>query len=205
MTSEKRPDLRVVRASGLATEPAAPRTKEDDAELVRAFRSGHRDAAIEIYNAHSMSAERMLVRMLGYVPERVDLLHDVFVRVFESVDSLRDPSALRPWICGIALRRAQEHIREQKRRRTAQLDEHPAWTGDPEVSLTMRRVYALLDRLDADDRAAFVLRRIEGMELSEVASVCDVSLATVKRRIARAEELFTEWASSDAVLREKIS
>ncbi len=181
------------------------RSKDDDAELVRLFQRGHADAAIEIYNAHATVAERMLVRMLGYVPERVDLLHDVFVRVYEGLDSIRDASSLRSWICGIAVRRAQEHIRERKRRQTASFEEHTAWTGDPEVSLTMRRVYALLDRLDADDRAAFVLRRIEGMELAEVASTCGVSLATAKRRIARAEQQFSELASADAVLREKVS
>lgn len=204
MTSGPRPELRIVSSNEVVGEkrPVSAR-KDEDAELVRAFLAGEPAAGMEIYSLYSVDAERMLVRLLGYAPERTDLLHDVFVRVFEGMATLRDPGVLRSWICGIAVRRAQEHIRG-KRRVHATLDERePAWTGDPEVSLTMRRVYGLLDRMDADDRAAFVLRRIEGMELQEVADACGASLATIKRRVARAEKTFSDWATADAVLREK--
>ena len=44
---------------------------------------------------------------------------------------------------------------------------------------------AMLDRLDPKDRTAFVLRHIEGLQLTEVAGMLDESLATVKRRLAR--------------------
>ena len=44
---------------------------------------------------------------------------------------------------------------------------------------------AMLDRLDPKDRAVYVLRHVEGLELTEVAARLDMSLATVKRRLAR--------------------
>ncbi|MBK8173362.1 MAG: RNA polymerase sigma factor [Sandaracinaceae bacterium] len=206
MTAGQRPELRLV-PDTTSTIPSTTRTstKDEDAELVRAMRAGDAHAAMEIYRLHASAAEKMIVRMLGYVPERVDLLHDVFVRVLEGIDSLKDPSSLRAWISGIAVRRAQEHIRTRKRAMSELPADAVAWTGDPEVSLTMRRVYALIDRLDVDERAAFVLRRIEGMELQEIATLVETSLATVKRRIARAEKLFEEWAAADPVLREKVT
>ena len=43
----------------------------------------------------------------------------------------------------------------------------------------------ILDRVKPADRTAFVLRFIEGLELAEVATALDTSLATAKRRITR--------------------
>ena len=77
---------------------------------------------------------------------------------------------------------------------------HGAPGIDDEVLDAYRRTYLLLDRLPADERIAFALRYIEGMELAQVAVVCDVSLATIKRRLGRAEQRFTAGARGDAVL-----
>ncbi|HEX7672271.1 MAG TPA: sigma factor-like helix-turn-helix DNA-binding protein, partial [Polyangiaceae bacterium] len=40
-----------------------------------------------------------------------------------------------------------------------------------------------------EDRTAWILHYVQGESLSEAATLCEVSLATVKRRIARAEKL----------------
>ena len=69
----------------------------------------------------------------------------------------------------------------------------------------VRHLYLALDRLDADSRLAFVLRHVEGHDLLEVANACGCSLATVKRRLARAEKRFQAIASGDPVLREFIT
>ena len=61
---------------------------------------------------------------------------------------------------------------------------------DHEGQRALRAVYVVLERLPADERIAFALRFIDGMDLSEVAAVCGVSLATIKRRITRAEQRF---------------
>ena len=49
----------------------------------------------------------------------------------------------------------------------------------------LARFYKILDRVNATDRAAFVLRFMEGLELTEVAAALKLSLATTKRRLAR--------------------
>ena len=77
----------------------------------------------------------------------------------------------------------------------------PATSGvPPEICEAYRRTYALLDRMSASERVAFALRHIEGMELAQLAQVCEVSLATIKRRLARAEARFAAAAKRDPVL-----
>jgi RNA polymerase sigma-70 factor (ECF subfamily) len=48
-------------------------------------------------------------------------------------------------------------------------------------------VYAVLDRLPAQERVALILRRVEGLELREISERMGISLATVKRRLSVAE------------------
>src|SRR5687767_13432688 len=86
-----------------------------DAAIVDALKGGDRSAAVELYRRNAKHAERMIVRICGMIPEREDILHDVFIRAIEKIDTLRDPSALRSWIMGIAVRRAREHLRSRRR------------------------------------------------------------------------------------------
>jgi RNA polymerase sigma-70 factor (ECF subfamily) len=120
---------------------------------------------------------------------------------------LRDASALRSWLGGIAVRKARKLIRRRQRWRfiqfvsPAELPESAAALASPEVSEALRATYAILGRLPADECIAFALRHIEGMDLTAMADVTRVSLATVKRRLTRAHARFIEFArDSDALL-----
>ncbi|HYQ15533.1 MAG TPA: sigma-70 family RNA polymerase sigma factor, partial [Polyangiaceae bacterium] len=73
---------------------------------------------------------------------------------------------------------------------------------DFEASQAIQAVYRVLGRLDTDQRIAFALRFVAGMELTEVAASCGVSLATIKRRLARAQLSFEAAAEREPALAE---
>jgi RNA polymerase sigma-70 factor (ECF subfamily) len=81
-----------------------------------------------------------------------------------------------------------------------ELPDVQASAAPPEVLDALRATYAALDKLPADERIAFALRFIDGMELTEVAAACDTSLATIKRRLARAGARFEVEARKHPVL-----
>jgi RNA polymerase sigma-70 factor (ECF subfamily) len=62
------------------------------------------------------------------------------------------------------------------------------------------RFRAILERLNVSDRTAFVLRFVDGIELTEVASALGVSLATIKRRLARVRSRVVLLVERDASL-----
>ena len=64
----------------------------------------------------------------------------------------------------------------------------------------LRAVYVILDETAPEDRAAFTLRYLEGMELTEVAEACGCSLATVKRRVSRAQVALFDAAKQHPLL-----
>ena len=58
------------------------------------------------------------------------------------------------------------------------------------------------EQLPAKERVVFALRFIEGMDVTEVAALCEISPATVKRRTQSAQERFWRLAGRDPVLKE---
>jgi RNA polymerase sigma factor (sigma-70 family) len=68
----------------------------------------------------------------------------------------------------------------------------------------LSRVQSVLDSMSDRPRAVFVLRRFEEMELSEIATNLDVSLATVKRDLERATMHVARAIEGDKVLRARL-
>jgi len=72
----------------------------------------------------------------------------------------------------------------------------------PDTALreALRDVYAILDGMHADERIALVLCRVEGLSLEDAAAAASTSVATFRRRLARAEVKFFARAKSRAAL-----
>jgi RNA polymerase sigma-70 factor (ECF subfamily) len=150
---------------------------------------------------YTLLIQRAVTRVLGHDVERADVAQEVLLIAFRSLHSLRDPNALEPWLASIATLTARKFLRTRARRRSlcrlmdrderAQEDRHePDDVPDIEARRALSAVQVVLERLPADDRVPFTLRHIHGLELLEVADACYVSLATIKRRLLRAERRF---------------
>lgn len=181
----------------------------DATALVEGLRAGEPWARVALFERYAPEVRRILRKILGPQPslEIPDLVHDVFVRALASIDQLREPGAMLAWMQAITTRTAYRALRAQRARRWLRF-----WEPIEEVQITSpsvddealeayRRTYAVLDRMPADERIVFALRYIDGMELAPIAVACEISLATVKRRLARAEARFVAAAQRDEVLR----
>lgn len=186
-----------------------PFVAADDVALVQGLLADNPGAKVALFNRYASDVERLVTHLIGLDRELADILQEVFVQALASIRKLRDPAALKPWLMRIAAHCARRTLRSRTRRAWLRFfvdaDEEartePVTPGiDPEARETLRAVYAVLKGMPADDRIAFALRYIDGMELTEVAAACSVSLATVKRRLRRSEERFLKSARSHALL-----
>src|SRR5436190_2136067 len=92
----------------------APDRDHDDGAmaLVAGLRAGSPGARRDVVRAYGGHVRAILVRLLGaHEQERSDLLQDVFLRVFEGIDRLETPEALKAWLSRITVFVAREHIR----------------------------------------------------------------------------------------------
>ena len=172
-----------------------------DLALVVAARAGEAWAQEALFRRHAPRLNGLAHRVMGRDDEIDDLVQDTFIAALSSLHRLEKPDAFASWISGILVRQAYKKIR--RRRMLARLglgratsaidvDELVAPTANPERAAEIRTLYAVLDGLPADVRVPLVLHRVEGLGLEEVAALMDVSLATVKRRIAAGHAALTD-------------
>jgi RNA polymerase sigma-70 factor (ECF subfamily) len=179
-----------------------------DAALVASLREGGAGAGHALFSAYGAYVRRVLMRVLGPDPEIGDLVQDVFLAALESIHKLERPGALRGWLAQIAVFHARHCLRRRKQWSIlrffspADLPPGRARDADFEASEALRATYRLLAKLPVDERLVFTLRFVEGMDLADVAAACRISLATTKRRLARAESAFAELAVGEPSLAE---
>jgi RNA polymerase sigma-70 factor (ECF subfamily) len=179
---------------------------ESEVALVVALRERRPHARHVLVTRYGGDVERVIYRILGPDPEIDDLLQDVFLVALAALHRLRRPERLRSWLVGIAVKKSRQLIRQRRRWRIvksvppSELPERAATTPSQEVSEALRATYRILKTLPVDERIAFALRHVDGMELSDVAEATNVSLSTVKRRLSRAHARFVEAAENDAAL-----
>jgi RNA polymerase sigma-70 factor, ECF subfamily len=180
----------------------------DDAALVAGVQAGNTVAMGALYDRYVGDVRRILLHTLGPRLDLSDLVQDVFVNVLTSVRSLREPGALRGWLFQVTVRTARKHLRTSTRRwwlklwpEGDELDLQPAATLEEGASDAVQATFRILNGMAAEDRLVFTLRYVSGLELTEMAEACDMSLSTLKRRLWRAEKRFFAEAQSDDTLR----
>jgi RNA polymerase sigma-70 factor (ECF subfamily) len=197
MTGRTPPPLSVVRSGP---------TPDDDASLAAKLIARDRDAPTEAWSRLSPLVLRLLRRYFGPGPDRQDLCQEVFLRFFTRIDELRDRNALRSFLIGICLGVAQNELRRARVRRwifltqSGELPDAPISGANPEAREATTRVYKILSGVSAEDRALFVTRYIEKMELAEIATAIGRPLSTTKRRLARATRRISARMSGDPAL-----
>lgn len=184
----------------------SPKTSKDSA-LVAALTRGEPWAAEEVWGRYARSIHRLMMRALGPRPEVEDLTQEVFMRVFSRIGVLREPGALREFVFAVAANVLKRELRRRWVRRKVFLSdsgavpEVEAPAADPEAREALHRCYAILDKLGARERMAFVLRYMEEQTLEEVAVGLGVSLRTAQRIVSRASERVGKHVGSDEGLR----
>lgn len=185
----------------------------DDRALVDGIRAGNPVALAEFHDRFALLVERILWGILGPDRELSDLHHDVFVRALASIGKLREAEALSGWMNAIAVHTAKSCLEKRISRRRWQSrvpaeavpeETTPDLGRQLEAREVLRAVHAVLDHLEPNARVVFALRYLHGLELEDVAEACEASLATVKRRLSRAEAEFAALVRDSPLLHERL-
>jgi RNA polymerase sigma-70 factor (ECF subfamily) len=134
-------------------------------------------------------------KLLGDHEIALDVLQEVWVRVFRNIRRLKDPGSLRPWLYRLAHGIAVDRIRTSAARERAE-DEHadlfeeadePSFKGEDADA-----IHAALDRLELKHREALTLHFLEDFSIAEIAAVVGCPEGTVKSRIYHGKKQMKE-------------
>ena len=182
-----------------------------DAQLVALGCKGDSQALGALYRRHAPFAINLAARIEGSARDIEDIVHDAFLRAFERLNDLSDRAAFRSWLGAIVVHAVRSRMRRGrlmsllglgKSSEPVDLDAIASADASPHTRAQIAQIYALLRTLPTDDRIAWTLRAVEGHDLDTVARMTQCSLATVKRRISRAQKFLDEHFI-DAVRKEE--
>jgi RNA polymerase sigma-70 factor (ECF subfamily) len=172
---------------------------DDVTALAIAARGGDRIALAAFVRATQPDVWRFCAH-LGSGPATEDWAQETYARALRALPAYRAEAPAKAWLLGIARRVAADAVRSEVRRR--RIDERAR-----AHHRTARRAAAaagppdhvdgllLLDALDPDRRAAFVLTQVIGLTYDEAAAACACAVGTIRSRVARARaQLVTAWA-----------
>lgn len=147
----------------------------------------------EVVREHSARVYRLAYRLTGNQHDAEDLTHDVFIKVFRSLETYR-PGTFEGWLHRITTNLFLDRVRRKKRIRFDALTDEfaarlPSRAISPEDAFDLNHldgeIQTALGDLAPQFRAAVVLCDIEGYSYEEVAQTLGIKLGTVRSRIHR--------------------
>ena len=154
----------------------------------------------EAVSTHGPALDR-LARAYEADPEtRRDLLQEIHLALWRSLDSFQSRCSLRTWIYRVAHNVAASHIvtnRRQKARQLISIDDVEVTTDDrggtaniADRHIALERLMALIRELKPLDRQV-VLLFLEGVDAAGIAEVTGISSGNVATKVHRLKNVLT--------------
>ena len=153
----------------------------------------------EQFEAHRSRVRAVAYRMLGSVSEAEDAVQEAWIRL--SRTDVSGVDNLRGWLTTVVARVCLDMLRTRASRREDPLDVH---VPDPVIARLPRHadegpeaaamladsvglaLLVVLEKLEPDERLAFVLHDVFGMTFEEIAPVVDRSVVATRQLASRA-------------------
>ena len=175
-----------------------------DAELVMACQNKDRRAFNLLFKRYERYVHGLIYQLApDWNSNREDLAQDVFIRVWRSISTLRNPNAFKGWLNQLVTNLFYDELRKRPKFTLVSMDE--PMMGDDEQSATrdiadisntpdelaqrreiVEKVQEAIETLPAQFKNVIVLRELHGLPYEEIAVLTKTEVGTVKSRIARA-------------------
>ena len=170
----------------------------DEKHILTRARRGDTAAFEELVRLYEKRVYAVALRSSGNPEDAADLVQEVFLRAWRSIESFRGDSGFSTWLFRITMNLCVDHARHKH----AQPQTQPIVTDDeterplpdpaptPEEHLDNRELgrelAAALEEISEEHRRIVLLRDVSGMSYTEIAEVLEISEGTVKSRLSRA-------------------
>jgi RNA polymerase sigma-70 factor (ECF subfamily) len=139
-----------------------------------------------------------IYRIVGNVADAQDLTQETFIKALQRQDQLKDELKAAHWLSRIATNTAIDFLRRGSRVTFCEIEHAPeSQTESPEQILLRSEERNYLEDglrlLSPRERAALMLRDVEGLPAEEVAQRLNCSKATVRSHIANARTKFRRY------------
>jgi RNA polymerase sigma-70 factor, ECF subfamily len=173
---------------------------EEDNRIIERFKNGDPSAFGDIVLKYQDKIYNLCRHMLGNEHDAEDAAQDVFLKAYQALPKFQPKASLYTWLYRIATNTCIDHKRKpvwESLFSSAEEGErlvHDRASNDPspeklyQAKQIDQALRESLGELSPKLRAIIILKEIEGQSYEEIADILDISIGTVKSRIARARE-----------------
>ncbi len=184
----------------IPVDPSNPQMHESDRAAIAAVTAGDPHAFRALVDRHGRYVHRVAYRLTGNAPDAEDVVQDAFLKAFRQLSRFEARADFRTWIHKITVNCAIDFIRARRHRETAHdpADLERGLTAEVPVSHApapdrallsseiSARVTAGLGGLTPLERAAFMLRHLEGRSIDEIGTALGLKTEATKNSVFRA-------------------
>ena len=170
----------------------------DEKHLLARARRGEVAAFEELVRLYEKRVYAVALRSAGSPEDAADIVQEVFLRAWRSIESFRGDSGFSTWLFRITMNLCVDFARNKHAQPQTQplVGEDDAERPIPDTAPTPeehlenselgRELAAALDEVSGEHRQIVLLRDVSGLSYTEIAEVLEISEGTVKSRLSRA-------------------
>jgi RNA polymerase sigma-70 factor (ECF subfamily) len=176
-------------------------------DIIEQAQTGDRKAFEHIYRLASGFVYNVALRITNNQEEAQEVAQDVFLKIYRHLKDFAFRSSFKTWAYRITVNTAldaynrmkKEFIRRQDFDTVMDTVAAPIDTGkdiaeQEERALNQKRLEALLNKLNLDQRTCIILREIQGLSYQEIAQTLNINLNTVRTRLKRGREALLAYS-----------
>jgi RNA polymerase sigma-70 factor (ECF subfamily) len=175
-----------------------------DTGIFERARRGDALAFEHLIRKHERQVLRLAVRLAGHLEDAQDISQDVFLKLHRELRRFHEAPDLAAWLYRVTINTCWDYDRRNKRSPLVSIGSDSAlWRSSlpsPEKivlqSRDVDRLHAGLLTLSQGERAAIVLREMEGLSTAEVASILGLAEVTVRVQISTARGKLRKYFES---------
>jgi RNA polymerase sigma-70 factor, ECF subfamily len=157
------------------------------------------DEAFTLHHRTVFRTARAVVRDAGLAE---DITQEVFMRLYNNLDSIRDEDMLRPWLIRVTLNLARNQLRSNFRSNVREenyvkeAEEFGSFTVDHETDFEKRQqaeeVHKALNKIKEPLRSCLILKQ-QGLSYKEIAESLSLNETSIGQFVARARKEFVRF------------
>ena len=171
-----------------------------DDKLIALVRRGREDAFEVLFERYRPRLLAFSRNMLRSAEDAEDVMQEVFVNAYRAIRADDRPIVVKPWLYRIARNRCLNELRRNTADAVESMDVfenvEPTTGEAVERREQINEIVVDVKRLPEQQRAALLLREMEGLPYQQIADVLDTTVPSVKSLLVRARIGLAEGAEA---------
>lgn len=176
---------------------------EHEEHLISSVLNNERWAQKTLYEQYFGTLMPVCMRYADSDEEAEDILHDSFIKIFNSIDKYKPGSSLKNWMMRIVVNTAIDNVRKKNRAKIINLESiYNLQSEEPNVlqSINAADLIAAIQKLSYNYRLVFNMFVVEGYSHKEISDLLGISESTSRSNLVKARKRLKEiLLSNDSI------